>query len=371
MKRLSTFLGRQRLKFFAVLTICAVESVAAQTGAVPTPPFDQAAVDAVYDQLENRWYEIEVIIFERLPVMNFQSVEDLVTTTSRSWPNNLRDLASPGVNPLAKVIETELEIGPSDYCIGVAGAELDDLPYLQEETSAEDGLAEEQAAVDGELASIDGTPPEEQGLDSLSMQAPETSIQESELSIQEPEPTPEELALAAFQTELSEYESSLWATSFTTHDNLLMQNEVRGINRQQHLRPVIHRRWHQAVPARDAPLPVKLSSAGEGHTRHGLNKVEGFIEITVSRYLHAQATLWYQADNLGERPTPLYGIPAQDSNQLRQYIPYMQLSQSRRMRSRELHYIDHPKLGLLIRIDPVTPPNDLITAWQALSPMRQ
>jgi hypothetical protein len=45
---------------------------------------------------------------------------------------------------------------------------------------------------------------------------------------------------------------------------------------------------------------------------------------------------------------------------------YMVLSESRRMRSEELHYLDHPKLGLVVRIDPVRFPDDLIQSFVAL-----
>ncbi len=36
--------------------------------------------------------------------------------------------------------------------------------------------------------------------------------------------------------------------------------------------------------------------------------------------------------------------------------PVFRLHQSRRMRSRELHYLDHPVLGMLVVARPFTPP---------------
>jgi hypothetical protein len=41
------------------------------------------------------------------------------------------------------------------------------------------------------------------------------------------------------------------------------------------------------------------------------------------------------------------------------------------MRSGELHYLDHPKLGILVRIDPVTIPQPLIELAQALEKREQ
>jgi len=42
------------------------------------------------------------------------------------------------------------------------------------------------------------------------------------------------------------------------------------------------------------------------------------------------------------------------------------LSQSRRLRSNEIHYLDHPKFGIVVRIDPVAIPQELILLLEAL-----
>ncbi len=49
----------------------------------------------------------------------------------------------------------------------------------------------------------------------------------------------------------------------------------------------------------------------------------------------------------------------------------MQLLASRRLRSGEAHYLDHPKLGVLVRIEPVTPPESLSAAYLALEELEQ
>ena len=36
--------------------------------------------------------------------------------------------------------------------------------------------------------------------------------------------------------------------------------------------------------------------------------------------------------------------------------PYIRLDQSRRLRSSELHYLDHPELGVLVKVTPVVAP---------------
>ena len=45
---------------------------------------------------------------------------------------------------------------------------------------------------------------------------------------------------------------------------------------------------------------------------------------------------------------------------------YMVLEERRVMRKGTLHYLDHPHLGILVRADPVQPPNWLVDASAAL-----
>ena len=45
---------------------------------------------------------------------------------------------------------------------------------------------------------------------------------------------------------------------------------------------------------------------------------------------------------------------------------YAELNESRRMRSNELHYIDHPLIGVLINIEPIDADPTLERSWQDL-----
>jgi hypothetical protein len=42
---------------------------------------------------------------------------------------------------------------------------------------------------------------------------------------------------------------------------------------------------------------------------------------------------------------------------------YFELNESRRMRSKELHYLDHPAMGIIVKITPVEASLELVTAW--------
>jgi len=63
-------------------------------------------------------------------------------------------------------------------------------------------------------------------------------------------------------------------------------------------------------------------------------ELQGALRFHLSRYLHVEPLLWYGHDNSeGERI-------------------WVKIDQNRRMRSEELHYLDHPLFGLFVRITP-------------------
>ena len=45
---------------------------------------------------------------------------------------------------------------------------------------------------------------------------------------------------------------------------------------------------------------------------------------------------------------------------------YLAFEQHRRMRSGELHYLDHPKLGVIVQVDPVAIPEELLALQHTL-----
>ncbi|MCK5874471.1 MAG: hypothetical protein KAG82_07265 [Alcanivoracaceae bacterium] len=78
----------------------------------------------------------------------------------------------------------------------------------------------------------------------------------------------------------------------------------------------------------------KLETEEEGITAVEIRELQGALRFHLSRYLHLEPLLWYGSDT--------------DSNQR----VWVKIDQNRRMRSEELHYLDHPLFGLLVRITP-------------------
>lgn len=127
--------------------------------------------------------------------------------------------------------------------------------------------------------------------------------------------------------------------------------------------------FQEAIPGEDMPdtsSPTTMN-AEQPATPPLYNKamLQGLITVSLSRYLHVDATLRFEADGLAPLPESLNNTDetpavATDINTTSRptNVVYL-IQQSRRMRSKELHYIDHPVIGMLVMITPVDIPKDI------------
>ncbi|MCB1752667.1 MAG: peptidoglycan binding protein CsiV [Gammaproteobacteria bacterium] len=104
------------------------------------------------------------------------------------------------------------------------------------------------------------------------------------------------------------------------------------------LTPVIHTAWRQPVFSRNSASAFYLRSDRE--VTPGTPLVEGMVKVSISRYLHVDLDLL-----LRETPAGAVRLPGG--------FQTFRFNEHRRMRSGELHYIDHPLMGMLILITPV------------------
>ena len=129
----------------------------------------------------------------------------------------------------------------------------------------------------------------------------------------------------------------------------LSLNAVRNtLRRSAHYRPILHAGWRlRGLPrraARPAHVGPGLGGSGAGaaapvdDTRP---RVHGTVTVSLARYLQVEVDLLYRRPAGGDATAP-GTTPAR-----------FRLVSERRMRSRELHYIDHPLFGVLILLTPV------------------
>lgn len=122
--------------------------------------------------------------------------------------------------------------------------------------------------------------------------------------------------------------------------DMRLSDSVRRLRRSGDYEILGHLAWQQRVPERGQPQPVYINLNN--------GQLQGELAVTLGRYLHTSAKLWFMPDATGL-----------DQGQ------YAQMSQSRRMRSATLHYFDHPLFGMIVRIDKVEYPSALTDTFLA------
>lgn len=168
-------------------------------------------------------------------------------------------------------------------------------------------------------------------------------------------------------------------------EELTLRSDVQRLNRNNQYRVLFHGGWRQAF-AENRQEPSILITGGEAFGDH--YELEGSIHLSLRTYLHIDTNLWLTQFNtnfgqeretwpalprrpnqavdtdllfrLNSSPTQWQALDPSWDYQAILAQPHvveniMLLKQSRRMRSGELHYLDHPKMGLLIKLIPYEP----------------
>ena len=92
-------------------------------------------------------------------------------------------------------------------------------------------------------------------------------------------------------------------------------------------RVMTHQRWIQPMDSK-AVVKARRISAG--------NELDGLVKVYLSRYLHADVQLMLK-DETG-------------AGGERDVVRYYRLDEQRRVKNQEIHYFDHPRLGVLLRV---------------------
>ncbi len=168
---------------------------------------------------------------------------------------------------------------------------------------------------------------------------------------------------------------------------------VKRIHRSGKQQVLFHESWIQAIDSRKTAPNIAIHGGGQYDNHFEL---EGSIRLSRERYLHIETNLWLNSFtiNVGQEGEPWPLLPLlpsqpyipqnndQDSendvfdnsdiqwNDLQEFGSQFQaiienqylnkrvvtMKQHRKMRSKELHYLDHPQMGLLLQITPYEAP---------------
>lgn len=144
---------------------------------------------------------------------------------------------------------------------------------------------------------------------------------------------------------------------------------LQHLRRIDRYRPLFHEVWQQPLESRRRS-PAILITGGDEYGSHF--ELEGTIKVSVERYLHIDTDLWLHSflPNFGQQATfQVPELPSRGGTDLTNadtYSPFsfivnepysvsrtVTLRQSRRMRSGEIHYLDHPLFGVIVLVTPL------------------
>jgi len=188
--------------------------------------------------------------------------------------------------------------------------------------------------------------------------------------------TAEQKALAEF--DFSQRPVADFPRPLTQLQHKLFASKADTINRRRDMQVIWHQAWVEPIQSEDNAIRHPIDVA----IRDQLNiQLRGTLQLHVSRYLHINTDLVMQHYALEETPElAALSLPA-SGNLKADYrsgllegaelsltepqaapIRSARIQQSRRMRSNELHYVDHPMLGLVVKVIPVETEADLFPA---------
>lgn len=153
-----------------------------------------------------------------------------------------------------------------------------------------------------------------------------------------------------------------------------LKDEAKTLTKHKDYRILYHRSWRQPGMKRDDAVSVKfereiprieyLPKTEEtleadvieynniiNQRLPKLNPLKGLVKISLSRYLHIQTDIQYTRHIVLKNTDDALGISDPSFVEIKPQV--YQLKQTRKMRSKELHYLDNPRLGLLVYITPV------------------
>ena len=158
--------------------------------------------------------------------------------------------------------------------------------------------------------------------------------------------------------------------SFTPVKELTLSKEAQRIDQRPDMKVIWHQAWIEPVQEAESGMTHSVDI----HVKDKFDiQVNGTFELHRSRYLHISTDLTVQHYQM-RQPQALSALSlpeSQASSTLSNALPDQELQASaasapeivpiraaevrlsRRMRSNELHYLDHPLLGIVVRAVPV------------------
>ncbi len=119
---------------------------------------------------------------------------------------------------------------------------------------------------------------------------------------------------------------------------------LRGSNGR--FAPLLHLAWRQPAQSKKSAKTIYLQSAAT--STNGIPRLQGTVRLSVQRYLHIDLDLLLQRKEIKRADDSGFIQSSSFSPERTGY----RFKTHRRMRSEELHYLDHPRLGAIVIVRP-------------------
>lgn len=175
----------------------------------------------------------------------------------------------------------------------------------------------------------------------------------------EPEPVPEEDPFEFTDLNVpttpdagaDEEEELLPETEFVMlpEEDFQLEEAYGRLERLEAYEPLMHFGWTQATWPREETEAIPLFRFGTPP-----EDLDGTLTLYLSRYLHLVVDLQLRAQELKTISRPTAGFNGYETFAEEPALPtYFRIQESRILKNGELRYFDHPKFGVLARVDRV------------------
>jgi len=312
-----------------------------------------AELRANSEELESAtWYQVDVVIFKP---KNVDLDEESWPVVPVSYPAEVYSIDEPGIFKLSQLEQIEPMF--------IDGGSSQDNRLRQDEFAFKSraNRSRNQRIIESVAATRDDDAqnPNEQssaGLDAEGLNTTEQGAGDLNLAA-----GTAELVRAA----LEDITEPMWDQAFTrTDSSSSLALIARSVNRSSRFTLLSHFSWVQPIGSEDQPVMIQT-----GKRYNDQFEVEGTLAFSRSRFLHVDTNLWFTrfeprgttanpyragiTSTLDDATLKTHQALVEVERERGQYYPAQQhlMAQSRRMRSDELHYLDHPLIGIVIRIN--------------------
>lgn len=121
-------------------------------------------------------------------------------------------------------------------------------------------------------------------------------------------------------------------------EDMLLNNTYYNLRRNSNYQPLLHVSWIQPAQSNRINRGVHLGATDQ----NGAEILDGILKLQRGHYLHLIMDMEFKPDQISSTNDIHFSDPV-----------IYQIKEKRRLRLNEVHYLDHPKYGVIVTIKPL------------------